>query len=316
MADDITRPPNVISLTTKVRVAGNVDIAPITESLTHIMMAAAKFPGFYSAEIIPPSVARAEWTLVERFSQYEQANAWMHSSTRKELIESMRNVVPGRILSSEEMLDDKGASGMAATAIVTYVKPGMEADYWTWESRIQAAQARSPGYRGTYIQPPPVDSPGKWTTMLRFDTPESLELWLASAERKELLLEAERLVNATLYQDMSSSFPGWFQADKRGQSPDTWKTACLVLVALFPFMHLFRIVTGPYLADLPEGVSSLLILTFSVGMLSWGCMPLLVKAMRWWLLPDHPSPGKVNMQGAAVITVALLLELFLFWNLK
>jgi antibiotic biosynthesis monooxygenase (ABM) superfamily enzyme len=303
-------------LTTKLRVAGNVEMAPITEGITRVMMAGAKFPGFYSAEIIPPSITRSEWTLVERFVSYDEANSWMHSNTRKELIEALRNVVPGRILSSEEILDDKGSAGLAATAIVTYVKPGMEADYWNWESRIQAAQARFPGYRGTYIQPPPPDSPGKWTTMLRFDTADSLEQWIASSVRKELLVEAERLVNATLFQDMSSSFPGWFQADRRGQNPTTWKTALLVLVAIFPFICLFHMVISSVLSNVTGTLANLIVLALSVAMLSWGCMPLLVKLLRWWLLPDQASAGRANLLGALIMVAALAIELFLFWNLR
>ena len=314
MTEESTQSQPIIGLTTKLRVAGNVDMAPITDGLTRVMMSGARFPGFWSAEIIPPSLARAEWTLVERFRNYEQANAWMHSNTRKELLEELRSVVPGRILSSEEILDDKGDHGHAATAIVTYVKPGMESDYWNWEAKIQSAQAKFPGYRGTYIQPPPPDSPGKWTTMLRFDTPETLDAWIASSIRKDLLAESESLVNATVFQDMSSSFPGFFPADKRGQSPGSWKTACLILVALYPFLCLFRMILGPALAGLDPSLTNIIILTLSVAMLSWGCMPLLVRVFRWWLLPEPINQTRVNLSGGLLMLLILAVELFLFWN--
>ncbi len=314
MSEETRSTQFVVALTTKLRIAGTVDLAPITDGLTRVMMAGAKFPGFWSAEIIPPSVTRAEWTLFERFRNFEQANSWMHSSTRKELLEELRAVVPGRILSSDEILDDKDTEGNVATAIVTYVKPGMEAAYWDWEALIQSAQARFPGYRGTYIQPPPPDSPGKWTTMLRFDTPESLEAWLSSDIRKNLLVEAEKLVNATVFQDMSSSFPGWFPVDNSGQSPAIWKTAGLVLIAIFPFIKLFHTVLSPVLSGLNTTLASFIVVSLSVCMLSWACMPLLIRAFRWWLLPEQKSEH-ANLSGALTIALILVAELILFWAL-
>ena len=309
----------IAGLTTKFCVSGTVDIASVTDGLARLMMLGAKCPGFWSAEIIPPAANRGEWTLVERFASSEQANTWMQSSIRRELIESLRSVAPGRILSWEEILDDPGAPGTVATAIVTYVKPGMEEAYWDWETRIQTAQARFPGYRGTYVQPPRPENPGQWTTLLRFDSPESLESWLVSDTRRALLVEIDNLVHDIRFQDMSSSFPGWFPVDGSGRRPPVWKTACLVFLGMLPAVILQKVLFLPWLAELKLDISSTPVYTIttaiSVAAVSWICMPVLVKLLRWWLLPEPIAVVRTNILGGAIALTALIVQLVLFWSL-
>lgn len=312
---ETTKTHNVAGLTTKLRIAGSIDMAPVTDGLARVMMSGARYPGFWSAEIIPPAAIRGEWTLVERFSSVEQASAWMNSDTRKQLLEELRSVAPGRILSVEDLVDDHGLTGTAATAIVTNVKPGMEDKYWYWEEKIQSAQARFPGYRGTYIQPPPPDKPGQWTTLLRFDTPETLESWLASAQRKSLLLEANDLVNTIDFQDMSSSFPGWFPVDKSGQRPPIWKTASLVLIGIFPLLIGSKLLLASLLAGVNSTVTIALSTLISVCAVSWICMPALVRVFKWWLLPEPTDRGKTNRTGAAIVLGVFIIEIALCWSL-
>lgn len=309
------RTQQVLGLTTKLRIAGAVDTAPVVDALTRIMMEGARQAGFWSAEIIPPSNAHPEWTLVERFRSSPLAMQWMESQTRKSMFESLRALVPGRILTTDELGADKEGLGTVATAVVTYVKPGMEEMYWQWEERIQSAQARFPGYRGTYIEPPPPDSPGTWTTMLRFDSPESLDAWLSSEERRRFLLEAQDLVKTTQFQDMSSSFPGWFPSDKSGQSPPVWKTAMLVLIGIFPVVIALKSLLLPLMKGLNLTLVIVTITALSVSVLSWVCMPVLIRAFRWWLLPERANAKALSLRGAALTLAILILQIILFWGL-
>lgn len=312
---ETTKTHHVAGLATKLRIAGSIDLAPVTDGLVNLMMAGARGSGFWSSEIIPPSVQRGEWTLLERFSSVDEASAWMQSEHRKQLLESLRAVAPGRILSSEEILDEHGATGTAATAIVTNVKSGMEAPYWEWEAKIQCAQARFHGYRGTYIQPPPPDRPGQWTTLLRFDTPETLEAWLASPERRSLLSEGKDLITDIDFQDMSSSFPGWFPADKSGQRPPVWKTACLVFVGIFPVVVALKGLLWSQLSGMSTTLALAVVTALSVMGVSWICMPVLVRLFRFWLLPADPDKRmQVNLTGAAYLLGLFIAELVLLWS--
>lgn len=314
---ETTKTHRVAGLATKLRIAGNIDLAPVTDGLVQVMMAGARCPGFWSAEIIPPSVNRGEWTLLERFSSAEQAAGWMQSEQRKHLLESLRGTASGRILSSEEILEENGSTGMAATAIVTNVKTGMEGDYWDWEAKIQSAQARFHGYRGTYIQPPPPDRPGQWTTLLRFDTPETLEAWITSSERKSLLSEGKHLIHDIDFQDMSSSFPGWFPADKSGQRPPVWKTACLVFVGIFPLVVALKVLLWSQLSGLGSVLALAVVTALGVSGISWISMPVLVWLFRWWLLPKDPDQRtKITLLGSGLIVLLFLVELLLVWSFQ
>ncbi|MBX9689264.1 MAG: hypothetical protein K2X27_21320 [Candidatus Obscuribacterales bacterium] len=302
----------VAGLLTKLRISGAAEMAAVTDGLVKVMMAGARYPGFWSAEILPPAVnSRGEWTLVQRFSTAAETADWMQSELRKELLEALRAVAPGRILTWDEVLNEPGAEGTVATAVVTDVKAGMEALYWDWESKIQSAQARFPGYRGTYIQPPPPDRPGRWTTLIRFETPESLNAWLLSEERKSLLSESNLLVSTTHFQNMSSSFPGWFPLEHI----PIWKTASLVLIAVFPVV----IGLKAFLLPLMKGQNSTLVLilgTFiTVAVLSFVLMPVLVRSFRWWLNPEPEKAARLNAAGALIVVAILLLQAILFWDL-
>ena len=122
--------------------------------------------------------------------------------------------------------------------IITQVKPGKEAAYREWETKIQQAQSKFPGYRGAYVQPPVAGELG-WTTLMRFDTAKQLDTWLKSPERAALVKEAESLVDYAHLQRMGTSFPGWFPTDpKTGKGPPNWKAAMLVLLGLFPIVML------------------------------------------------------------------------------
>ena len=136
--------------------------------------------------------------------------------------------------SIEVEVKETESDGGVVEVIITQVKPGKEAAYREWETKIQQAQSKFPGYRGSYVQPPVAGELG-WTTLMRFDTTEQLDRWLKSPERAALVKEAESLVDYAHLQQMGTSFPGWFPTDpKTGKGPPNWKAAMLVLLGLFP----------------------------------------------------------------------------------
>ena len=196
----------VVALITRFDDKGNTDTASVANWLVKMMMQGAKFPGFWSGEIIPPEdLAHHEWKLVQRFSTAEQAKSWQQADVRKGLLSEIPAFGNGGSSSvSDDIAHYDSTFGNVATAIVTEVKPGMEDHYFAWEEKIQSAQARFPGYRGSYLQPPLPGQKGPWSTLLRFDKPETLERWFASDERKALLTETNQLVSATHFQNVSS----------------------------------------------------------------------------------------------------------------
>ena len=71
-------------------------------------------------------------------------------------------------------------------------------------------------------------------TLLRFDSNEHLENWLDSAERKELLREADGIIDRSTERRVRTSFEGWFKFGADDKPPPSWKQAAIVLLVSVP----------------------------------------------------------------------------------
>ncbi|MBX9877754.1 MAG: antibiotic biosynthesis monooxygenase [Candidatus Obscuribacterales bacterium] len=289
------------------------DTDKLTAWLVKMMMGAAKYPGFLSAEIIPSiSENDPQWFLVEWFRTNEDLFNWQASSDRVQLKEELSTLfAEGSLTLKEEITEQAGTRGSVATAIITAIKPGKEKEYQEWASRIKIAQSKFPGYRGTYFQPPMDNRIDNWTTLLRFDTPANLDNWFNSKERNELVLEGQQYVKSTDYHALPvSSFPGWFPVDKKGRPPARWKTAMLVLLCLYPMAVLQFKYVRPLLEALPSEIVTFLSNLASVMIMSWFLMPFAVKQFDKWLYPSETGVS-ANAKGFAIILALYTIEIAL-----
>ena len=275
---------------------------------------AAGFKGFLNSEIIP-SGDGLSWTVMLRFGNSEQLDAWRKSETWRRLLEQARALIAEKS-SIEIEVQESETDGGVVEAIITQVKPGKEAAYREWETKIQQAQSKFPGYRGSYVQPPVAGELG-WTTLMRFDTAEQLDAWLKSPERAVLVREAEPLVDYTHLQRMETSFPGWFPTDPQtGKGPPNWKAGMLVLLGLFPIVMLEGKFLSPQLAGMNFSLAMFIGNTISVALTTYLTMPLFIKTFGWWLFPkSEASKVAVNLAGTAVIFLLYAIEVAALWHL-
>lgn len=301
----------VVALVTKVENLNGSNTVNVANGLVQVMMESARFPGFWSGEIIPPEdTTHNVWKLVQRFDSAEGALAWRESPARKKLVASISSANSLMALHIQDELADHLPYAEVATAIATDVKPGMEDIYFAWEAKIQSAQAQFPGYRGSYLQPPAPGRPASWSTLLRFDKPESLERWFSSPERLQLVKEAEAIVAKTYFKSVANSFPGWFPVDKEtGEGPPNWKTAMLVLLGLFPVVMLEMRFLSPLMVALNPAVAAFINLVISILITTWGTMPQFIKWFSWWLFPSKSSPESSNLKGTIIMACLFLAEI-------
>lgn len=318
---ETTKAATIATLVTRMHARPDVDLPRLADALVHLLMAGARFSGFWSGEMMSPastgSLDSGEWRLIQRFNSMEQALAWKNSPKRTDLLGVLAAYSNGQTPSvTDELIDSGRSEGSVATAIVTDVKPETQEEYFAWECKIQSAQAQFPGYHGIYLEPPIPGRPGKWTTLLRFESPESLEKWFASPERQAIIAEGQKFVNETKFQQMTSSFPGWFPVDKlTGKGPPNWKSALLVMLGLYPIVMLEIFFLTPYQTTWNSAFRTFLNLMLSVAFTTWVSMPVFVKQFGWWLLPDEDAPSSVHIRGLLIVTAILLLEMALLWNL-
>jgi len=208
-------------------------------------------------------------------------------------------------------------AGDVTEVIFSRIKPGMEDAYREWTTRIEAAQARYPGYRGMFLQPPD-EKGGMWTTIIRFKSAPQLEAWMNALERKSLLQESKAFIDHEQLTRLATAFPGWVPVDPiTGKGPPNWKTAMLVLLGLFPVVMLELRFLSPQLTALGLQASFATFIgnALSVAATSFITMPLFVRWFGWWLFPVDASTWLVTSKGVAILIVLFALEVAALWQL-
>lgn len=276
---------------------------------------AAGSDGFLSSEITPASPHSPVWTVTLRFRNAQILDAWRESPAWQALIAETHSLLADNS-SVEIEAKEAGPDGGVVEVIVTRVKPGKEGAYREWETRIQQAQSKFPGYLGSYVQPPIAGELG-WTTLMRFESADRLDTWLKSRERAALIREVQPFIDYAHLQRLDTSFPGWFPTDPNtGKGPPNWKAAMLVLLGLFPIVMLETRYLSPHLASLNSSFAMFIGNTISVALTTWLTMPLFIKGFGWWLFPK--SGGSILRTDAAGTTVIFLLfaaEVAALWRL-
>jgi len=280
---------------------------------------AGSFPGYISSDTMPPTKpGDNEWTTVLNFQTTGQLLKWRESEERGKLVGELLPLLEGGNL-GEIMPEDNSAEqpGTNVTQVVlSKITPGMEDAYREWSVRIQQAQARYPGYRGTYLQPPGSGAGGHWTTMLRYDTSEHLDAWLAAPERAELLRESKAFIENEELMRLATSFPGWVPISPvTGHGPPDWKTAMLVLLGLYPTVLLELRFLNPHLAFLNPSLATFFGNVGSVAVTSFITMPLFVRWFGWWLFLDKDTPRSRGPLGFGLLTVLFVIEIVLLWRI-
>ena len=151
-------------------------------------------------------------------------------------------------------------------------------------------------------------------TVVRFDTEEHLNDWMASPERLKLIDEAASFTEDVHARTVRSGFEQWFQMSSEADAP-VWKQNMLTLAALYPVVFLFGYFVQTPLLQERLGLPFYLALFFSnvasVTILTW-LAPWLGAQFGWWLRPaGHESVGSTLLGIAAIVALyALCLLIF------
>ena len=161
----------------------------------------AEFRGFVRQTVLPPSPpTQLDWVILQHFADRQSAVEWLRSDVRQGRVKAIQSLLIGRddvhLVSGDSI--DTGLSPVSAV-ISTKVKAGQEAAYRQWEHRIAAAQARAPGFQGYRLEPPIPGVQEDWLGVVKFDGNESLQAWLASPERAQLISEVRAVYRGVPY---------------------------------------------------------------------------------------------------------------------
>jgi hypothetical protein len=202
-----------------------------------------------------------------------------------------------------------------ASAVVVQRVPAAEADWFLeWQRGVTGAAEKFPGYRATDVYPPGDVKQDEWVIVLHFIDQQSLQNWLGSPVRDELVKKLGAKAGSFQVQMLQGGFGAWFlglNRDGKG-APPGWKMVLTVVLALFPTVMLLSIFVGPFTA--PMGfVFSMLVGNFmSVAILQWVIMPWLPRVLAPWLNAPRSAGLVWSLGGAALILAALVVLALLF----
>mmetsp|Transcript_30785 Transcript_30785/g.55881 ORF Transcript_30785/g.55881 Transcript_30785/m.55881 type:complete len:302 (-) Transcript_30785:253-1158(-) len=134
----------------------------------------------------------------------------------------------------------------AVSVITKRVDPIHNVEYLDWQTRINAAVSKQPGFLSVHKQGSDEDETTR-VVVISFASQEYLDKWLASDERNRLLKESEQFHNVTSVEKIDTSAWGMVKAQP---SPPVWKNAIVVFCALYPTITMTKIVVAPMLGML------------------------------------------------------------------
>ncbi|HEY2220486.1 antibiotic biosynthesis monooxygenase [Actinomycetospora sp.] len=203
------------------------------------------------------------------------------------------------------------------TVVVSHaVRPQDESAFLDWQNRMSEAERNAPGNVGSELLRPVPGVQEDWVAVTRFAGEPELEAWLGSEARRRLLDDGERFRDFRL-QRVGPSFGSWFAPDAGPEAgPASWKTALSVLVGLYPTVVLLTLALSALWPAAPLWASLLVGNVLSVSVLTWVVMPVVTRALRFWLEPARETrQPRTDVLGTVASLVFLACAAAVFWVL-
>jgi uncharacterized protein len=273
----------------------------------------APFTGYLGSDVTKAG-ADGDWTVIYRFDSKPHLVSWLSSQQRDEVLSRGADLFEGT--GSQHVLIRDNAEDVVTIVVSHPVDKEVEQDFLDWQQRVTDAEREFPGFLGGELFRPVPGVQEEWTALYRFDTDEHVDAWLESPQRHALLEEGSRFRDFRL-ERISSPFGSWFAADEGGpggHAPARWKTAISVLVGLYPTVVLLTLAISAIWPNGPLWATLLVGNMLSVSLLTWVVMPIVTRALRFWLAPasDRES-ARLDGVGAVVSIAFLTLAALVFW---
>lgn len=270
--------------------------------------------GFVSLEFLSPNQEQNEQLTILRFDSIENALLWKNSPLNRSLIDKLQEIcVENGLL--ESVKNEISIKTGATEIIFTEINQEQVEAYLEWSARIHQLEAKFPGFKGVYLQPPAQNNGRHWITLLHFDSIENLDNWLGSNERRKFIQESGSFISSFERHRIISPFSGWFvSVAKNGILPAAWKQAMVVLLVLFPIVMFLMKYVSPLTKGLNTSLATFISNVISVSLLTYIAMPLAVRVLDWWLTPTRAGKKGLLFIGTALILALYLTEIFLLWH--
>ena len=164
------------------------------------------------------------------------------------------------------------------TAVIQHqIAPGAHDRYEAWLRDITPTAQRFAGHQGINIIRP-TEGTQCYTLVLRFDTLEHLQEWLASDTRRQFVTKVEPLLERGDQVDIKTGLEFWFTPPTAAQRhPAPYKQFLLTWSAIFPLTVLVPWMLRPLFQAVPPlgqpVISNFIISAILVGLMTYVIMP-------------------------------------------
>jgi len=169
------------------------------------------------------------------------------------------------------------------------IKAGFEVPYEAWLRNIVSIAGQQEGHLGVDVIRGKSAGLDLYTCVLRFCSTESMQRWLDSPQRLELVNEATPMLADGDQTEVNPVNEFWFapQADAASPPPPRWKQAVVTLLVILPHTLLVPLIWGPLL-QLNTFLSNYVVATFLITLtivlsVVYLFMPMATRLFAPWL---------------------------------
>ena len=208
------------------------------------------------------------------------------------------------------------------------VPKGRDFAFKRWHYNLVETSKQYDGFLRCDLCPPLrcKDPVVKWYYIFHFDSPEHLNQWMESGDRKQLLESGQEIFSAYRFKSFTTGLEGWFSAlsgnsEYKGLGPPRWKQILAVVLGLYPVVMMQAIAFSILGLMQSWSLASSMIVNnlITSTILSLYIMPFVSKCLSFWLQPAYrPVSLKSNLIGAALAIASLVLMVLIFngvWGL-
>jgi len=196
------------------------------------------------------------------------------------------------------------------------VSKDQRAAFERWHDVLLKAARHYPGFVRLDLNPPLLckDNVIKWYSIVHFDSPENLNGWVNSTERKQVMESGQGIFNAYRFKSFTTGLEGWFSRrvnddENRGLGPPAWKQILSVVFGLYPIV-MVRIKLFPgtgVVGDWSPSGAMLLATIITSSILAVAVMPVITRLMRFWLYPAYQvTKWKADILGSIIMVLGLI----------
>lgn len=202
------------------------------------------------------------------------------------------------------------------------VPKGKDFAFKRWHNDLVECSKQYNGFLRCDLCPPLrcKDPVVKWYYITHFDSPEHLNQWMESSDRKQLLESGQEIFSAYRFKSFTTGLEGWFSmqsgnSEYKGLGPPHWKQILAVVLGLYPVVMIQAIAFSIFNPMQSWSLANSMIVNNLITsiVLSFLVMPFVSQRLSFWLKPAYlPISRRTNLIGTIIVLASLGLVVIIF----